>query len=67
MSIAATPIDVHDDKPCLSTDEAAALLGVSKWLLLQQTKRGQIPHKRIGRRLLYSRTRLLEWLGDDRA
>ncbi len=65
MTIADTRIQVHDNKPCLSTDEAAALLGVSKWLLLQQTKRGQIPHKRIGRRLLYSRARLLEWLSED--
>jgi excisionase family DNA binding protein len=65
MTTAATSLGPVDDKPCLSTDEAAALLGVSKWLLLQETNRGHIPHKRLGRRLLYSRQRLLEWLGAE--
>lgn len=65
MTTAINPVELVEDKPCLSTDEAAALLGVSKWLLLQETKRGHIPHKRLGRRLLYSRQRLLEWLGAE--
>jgi excisionase family DNA binding protein len=65
MTTATTALELVEDKPCLSTDEAAALLGVSKWLLLQETKRGHIPHKRLGRRLLYSRQRLLEWLGAE--
>lgn len=49
----------------MSVDEAAALLGISKWLLLQQIKRGTIPHKRLGRRIVFSRHRLLQWLADD--
>ena len=65
MTTASTSLDPVDDRPCLSTDAAAALLGISKWLLLQETKRGHIPHNRIGRRLLYSRQRLLDWLGSD--
>ncbi len=64
MTSAATSLEPADDKPCLSTDEAAALLRVSKWLLLQETKRGNIPHKRVGRRILYSRQRLLDWVAD---
>jgi excisionase family DNA binding protein len=64
MTTAATALQSGDDKPCLSTDDAAALLGVSKWLLLQETKRGNIPHKRVGRRLVYSRQRLLDWVAD---
>jgi excisionase family DNA binding protein len=67
MTSAAISLEPVDDKPCLNTDEAAALLGVSKWLLLQETHRGHIPHKRIGRRLLYSRQRLLDWLAGDHA
>lgn len=53
------------DRPTLCTDEAAALLGISKWLLLQEIKRGKIPHKRVGRRIVLSRQRLLDWLVDD--
>lgn len=57
--------DFADDKPVLCVDEAAHLLGVSRWLLLQEIKRGQIPHKRIGRRLVFSRQRLLQWMDAD--
>ena len=53
------------DRPTLCTHEAAALLGISKWLLLQEIKRGNIPHKRVGRRILLSRQRLLDWLQED--
>jgi excisionase family DNA binding protein len=65
MTTAATHPASTEDRPCLNTDEAAALLGISKWLLLQETNRGNVPHKRVGRRLLYSRQRLLEWLASE--
>lgn len=53
------------DAPVLCVEEAAAFLGISKWLLLQQTRRGLIPHKRIGRRVIFSRERLRAWLEAD--
>jgi excisionase family DNA binding protein len=62
---AAIQEDLVDDKPVLCVEEAAELLGVSRWLLLQEIKRGHIPHKRIGRRLVFSRQRLLEWMEAD--
>jgi len=51
----------------LSVAEAAELLGVSEWLVLQQIRRGLLPHRRVGRRIVLSRARLLAWLdaGDD--
>jgi excisionase family DNA binding protein len=52
-------------RPVLSVAEAAALLGVSEWLVLQQIRRGELPHKRCGRRIVLSRDRLLAWLNDD--
>ena len=57
--------DLTEAKPVLCVQEAAELLGVSRWLLLQEIKRGHIPHKRIGRRLVFSRQRLREWLVAD--
>jgi excisionase family DNA binding protein len=62
----AQPLTASEsDRPTLCTDEAAALLGISKWLLLQEIKRGNIPHKRVGRRIVLSRQRLQDWLADD--
>lgn len=36
----------------LSVDEAAARLGVSEWSVRQAIKRGDIPSRRIGHRVL---------------
>ena len=53
-----------EPRPCLSVAEVADLLGVSQWLLLREIQRGHIPHKRFGRRIVFSRERLLQWLAD---
>jgi excisionase family DNA binding protein len=65
MTTAQPLTSLEPDRPTLRTDEAAALLGISKWLLLQEIKRGNIPHKRVGRRIVLSRQRLLDWLAED--
>jgi excisionase family DNA binding protein len=59
-----TPEHQTPERVALCADEAAALLGISKWLLLQGIKRGHIPHKRVGRRIVLSRARMLAWLED---
>jgi excisionase family DNA binding protein len=51
-----------ETRPVLSVAEAAVLLGISEWLLLQEIRRGTVPHRRCGRRILLSRATLLEWL-----
>jgi excisionase family DNA binding protein len=51
-------------RPVLSVAEAAELLGVSEWLVLQQIRAGTLPHKRCGRRIVLSRERLMAWLND---
>jgi excisionase family DNA binding protein len=51
----------------LSVADVAVLLGVSEWLVLQQVRRGGLPHRRVGRRILFSRSRLLTWLADTDA
>lgn len=65
MTMATATPAPETDRVALCADEAAALLGISKWLLLQEIKRGSIPHKRVGRRIVFSRQRLLDWLADD--
>jgi excisionase family DNA binding protein len=50
------------ERPVLNVAEAAEMLGVSQWLVLQQVGRGTIPHKRVGRRILFPRALFLAWL-----
>lgn len=64
-SVAA--IDSSDVERALRAEEAAQLLGISTWLLLQQVRRGTVPHRRVGRRIVFSRRRLLEWLDEGDA
>jgi excisionase family DNA binding protein len=52
----------EDPRPTVTVAEAADLLGVSQWLVLQQIQQGNLPHKRFGRRILISRARLTAWL-----
>ena len=52
------------DRPTRDVAEAAVLLGVSPWLVLQQIAKGNLPHKRFGRRILIPRRAFLAWLED---
>lgn len=51
---------VHGD--VVTADEAAELLGVSRWSLYAAANRHEVPHRRLGRRMLFSRRALLLWL-----
>jgi excisionase family DNA binding protein len=46
----------------LTAREAATLLRVSADLVYEAANRGDIPHRRLGRRMLFSRRALLVWL-----
>lgn len=47
---------------CLTVEQVAELLKLGRNTVYDAANRGQIPHRRIGRRLLFSRTAVLEWL-----
>jgi len=53
----------------LDVDEAAVLLKVSKKTIYNRVKAGTLPHARVGRKLLFSRQKLHQWiaLGGDLA
>ena len=51
-------------RPTMDVAEAAVLLGVSPWLVLQQIAKGNLPHKRFWRRILIPRRAFLAWLED---
>jgi excisionase family DNA binding protein len=51
----------HDD-PVMTAKEAAAFLGVSPWTLYAAANRHEVPHRRLGRRMLFLRSALKAWL-----
>lgn len=46
----------------LNVDQVADLLGLGKNTVYEAAGRGEIPHRRVGRRLIFSRVAVLEWL-----
>jgi len=53
---------IHPSTEVLNVDEVASLLGVNRKTVYDAAGRGQIPHRRLGKRILFSRAALLEWL-----
>jgi len=50
------------DPDLLTADEAAAMLGVGRGSIYAAVRRSDIPHRRIGRKVLFSRRALQRWL-----
>lgn len=46
------------ERPTLTVEETASMLGISRWLVQQAVRRGELPVVRIGRRILIPRVRL---------
>ncbi len=49
----------------LTGHEAAEYLGISYWLILELAKRGEIPHIRAGRLVLFRTETLDRWLAEQ--
>jgi excisionase family DNA binding protein len=47
----------------MDADEVAVFLGVDRKTVYDYAGRGEIPHRRLGKRLLFSRSAIVEWLG----
>lgn len=46
----------------MSVEQVAEFLGLGRNTVYDAANRGQLPHRRVGRRLLFSREAILEWL-----
>jgi|GEM_PF-1681184 len=46
----------------ITAPEAAEVLGLSPWSIYDLVRRRQLPHIRIGRRVLFRRESILQWL-----
>jgi excisionase family DNA binding protein len=60
------PTDRCDQVEVIGADEVASLLGVDRKTVYAAARHGEIPHRRIGRRLLFERGSIVEWLRQGR-
>jgi len=63
--IAAVALDDLDHRITLTIEETAALLGLGRSATYEAARRGQIPSRRLGRRVVVPVPALLEWLSSD--
>lgn len=48
----------------ISIDETASLLGLGRTAAYEAARRGEIPSRKLGRRVIVPVPALLDWLGD---
>ncbi len=56
-------LDALDGRVTLTVEEAASLLGLGRSAAYEAARRGEIPTRRLGRRVLVPVPALLNWLG----
>ena len=56
---------MNDSKLCLSAVEVSERTGLSLSSVRKLTRSGEIPHLRIGRRIIYPAEALAEWLAQN--
>ena len=56
-------LDDIDARLTLSVEEVASLLGLGRTATYEAARRGEIPSRRLGRRVIVPVPALLEWLG----
>jgi len=56
-------LDDIDSRLTLSVEEVASLLGLGRTATYEAARRGEIPSRRLGRRVIVPVPALLEWLG----
>ena len=66
MDEATAPLRISElgDRVTLSVEEVALLLGLGRTAAYEAIRRGQIPSRKLGRRLIVPVPALLEWLSD---
>lgn len=55
-----------DSAEVMNANDVAAFLGVDRKTVYDYANRGAIPHRRLGKRMLFSRSALIQWLGSNR-
>jgi len=65
MAQATAPLrlDEIEDRITLTVEEVASLLGLGRTAAYEAAQRGEIPSRRLGRRVMVPVPALLDWLG----
>lgn len=65
MADTAPPADLAKivTRTTITVEEAAALLGIGRTAAYEAARRGQLPTRRLGRRLVVPVPAFLDWLG----
>lgn len=63
--IAAPTLETLEHRVTLSVEEVGSLLGLGRTAAYEAARRGQIPSRRLGRRIIVPVPALLQWLGTD--
>jgi len=63
----AIDLDILTTRTTITVEEAAALLGIGRTAAYEAARRGQLPTRRLGRRLVVPVPAFLDWLGPIRA
>lgn len=50
-----------------TVSQAAELLGISPWTYYEAVKRGELPARKVGRRIVVPRIQLEQWLAKEGA
>lgn len=64
-SVFASAARTLPTRDVLSADEVALWFGVNRKTVYNAAARGEIPHQRLGDRLLFSRAALVSWLARE--
>lgn len=58
-----SPLEALEGKATITIEQTARLLGLGRTAAYDAAKRGELPTRRLGRRVLVPVPALLEWLG----
>ena len=58
---------VNLEPECFRADQLARFLGVNRKTVYEYAARNVIPHRRLGRRIVFSRAHVVAWLGACKA
>ena len=64
-NVATSPSD--SARECMKARDLAKFLGVNTKTVYAYAIRGMIPHQRLGRRIIFSRSQVVAWLGACKA
>ena len=65
MIQATPPLPELEGRVTLTVNEAARVLGLGRSATYEACRRGELPNRRVGRRILIPVAALIEWLNGD--